>query len=294
MKRTAEALFLAFALTCAVIPSSAAPAAPVKARQADPWAALKIKKQTVATLPDVNPAGLIGIRTVAKTGILVFRDGRELRLDLVSGKSTPGKELPASGKALLDFALIGDSVVALTSDGAMIGARPESWPASSFPACKLEIANGEAFLSGGSRSFYLAPQATGAVAIPGNFLSMPIKDGFLWSMTRPGLRAWETSLIDGFGNQMKKIFRFSSEFDPSGISFGPNGPEGELLISYFVGSSREVALIAQNGRMLWKLPVPTPVCRRDLAWDEGGALLILERDGNGVALNRISFEVPQG
>lgn len=291
MKRTAEALFLIFALTCAVIPSVAAQE---KAKQIDPWAALKIKKQVVATLPDMDPAGLIGIRTAAKTGILMFRDGREVRVDLASGKSSPGKGIPVAGKKLLDFALIGDSVVALTSDGALAGARPVNWPAGSFPACRIDVAEGEGVLSGGTMSFYLAPQATEAVTLSGNFLSVPVRNGFLWSMKREGLRRWETSLMDGFGNQMKKIFKFSSEFDPTGVSFGPTGPEGELLVSCFVGSSREVALIAQNGRMLWKLPLPAPVCNRDLAWDNGGSLLILEREGRGVVLKRISFEVPQG
>lgn len=294
MKRTAEAVFLAVALACAALPSAAAPRVLAKAQTVDPWAALKITKQTVASLPGIDPAAIIGIRTFAKTGVLLFRDGRELRTDLLTGKSSPGTTIDAAGKNLLDFALDGGNVVALTSEGTLTGAKPAAWPAGPFAACRVDIANGEGFLSGGTRSFYLAPRATESVAIPGSFLSTPLRDGFLWSLARPGLRTWEVSLIDGFGNQMKKIFKFSTEFDPTGISLGPTGPEGELLVSYFVGASREVALIGQNGRMLWKLPIPTPVCPRDLAWDAGGALLVLERDGNGLVLNRVSFEVPQG
>ncbi len=284
-------------LACAAFPAMAAseaPKTPAKVQAVDPWAALKIRKEAVATLPGIDPAEVVGVRTFAKTAILVYRDGRESRTDLTTGKTTPGTPLETAGKALLDFALDGDKIVALTSDGTLIGAKPACWPAGPFAATRIDIANGEGFLSGGICSFYLAPRATDSVVIPGNYLSMPLRDGFLWSMTRPGLRAWEASLIDGFGNQMKKIFKFSAEFDPTGISFGPTGPEGELLVSYFVGASREVALIGQNGRMLWKLPVPAPACPRDLAWDAGGALLVLERDGNGLVLNRIAFEVPQG
>ncbi len=297
MKRTAEAVFLALALACMTFPAmgaSDAPKATAKAPVVDPWAALKIRKEAVATLPGIDPASIVGIRTYAKTAILVCRDGRVIATDLLTGKTTPGTAIEIAGKNLLDFALDGDKVVALTSDGTLIGAKPADWPAGPFSACRIDIANGEGFLSGGTNSFYLAPRATDSVVIPGNFLTMPLRDGFLWSMARPGLRAWEASLIDGFGNPMKKIFRFSPEFDPTGISLGPTGPEGELLVSYFVGASREVALVGQNGRMLWKLPISAPVCPRDLAWDASGALLVLERDGTGLILNRIAFEVPQG
>lgn len=297
MKRTAETVLLAIALACVTFPAMAAsetPKSPAKAQPADPWAALKIRKEVVARLPGVDSAALVGIRTRAKTAVLVYRDGRESRTDLLTGKTTAGTPLETAGKTVLDFALDGDKVVALISDGTLIGAKPADWPAGPFAAARIEIANGEGFLSGGTSSFYLAPRATDSVVIPGNYLSMPLRDGFLWSMTRPGLRAWEATLIDGFGNQMKKIFKFSPEFDPTGISFGPTGPEGELLVSYYVGASREVALIGQNGRMLWKLPVPAPICPRDLAWDAGGALLVLERDGTGLVLNKIAFEVPQG
>lgn len=297
MKRTAEAVFLAIALACATFPAMAAteaPKSPAKAPAVDPWAALKIRKETVATLPGIDPAAVVGIRTFAKTAVLMYRDGRESRTDLITGKTTPATAIETAGKTVLDFALNGGKIVALTSDGTLIGAKPVDWPAGPFAACRIDIANGEGFLSGGTRSFYLAPRATDSVVIPGNYLSMPLRDGFLWSMTRPGLRAWEASLIDGFGNQMKKIFKFSPEFDPTGVSLGPTGPEGELLVSYFVGASREVALVGQNGRMLWKLPVSAPVCSRDLAWDAGGALLVLEREGNDLVLKRIAFEVPQG
>ncbi|HEY9070102.1 MAG TPA: hypothetical protein VIV61_07575, partial [Candidatus Ozemobacteraceae bacterium] len=149
-------------------------------------------------------------------------------------------------------------------------------------------------LTGGTRSYFLAGNATSAVELPATCLAMPIREGFLWNLKRPGLRAWEALLTDGYGNLMKRVSKFTTEFDPTGLTCGPNGPEGELLISCYSGTGREVSLLGQNGRMLWKLPMQNAVVPRDLAWDREGNLLVLERDGDGLVLNRITFAIPQG
>ena len=293
MKRTAEALLLSLALCFAGGAADAAPPA-VKPQPSNPWAALKITRRPLVRLPEMNPASLLGVRTSGKVALVLSRDGQGVKIDLATGKTTPGTVLNTAGKALLDFACLGDAALGLTSAGTLAGVVPANWPTRPVSACKLDISGGEALLSGGSNAYYLAPKATEAVLLAGNFLAMPMHDGFLWNMKRPGLRAWEVSLMDGFGNQMKKVFRFSPEFDPTGISFGPNGPDGELLISFFTGTARELALVGQNGRMFWRLPVNAPVCKRDLAWDHEGNLLILERDETGFVLNKISFAVPEG
>jgi len=293
VKRTAETLLFVLSLCLATISLDAAQPA-VKLPPPNPWAALKMARRTLARLPEMNPTTLLGIRTNGKAGLVVSRDGQSVSIDLVTGKTSPGTPLCTAGKTLLDFAYLGDTPLGLTTTGTLVGSVPANWPTLPVPACKLDISGGEALLSGGSNAYYLAPKATEAVLLPGNFLAMPIRDGFLWSMKRPGLRAWEVSLMDGFGNQMKRVFKFSSDFDPTGVSFGPNSPDGELLISFFTGTSREVALVGQNGRMLWRLPLHAPVCMHDLAWDHEGNLLILERDETGFVLNKLSFAVPEG
>jgi hypothetical protein len=93
---------------------------------------------------------------------------------------------------------------------------------------------------------------------------------------------------------MSEAYTFSPEFVPSGIEVGPAGSEGELLVSSVEGTARKLAFIGNNGRMFWKLDGPEKVSPRDVAFDNQDNLLVLERNGRELWLNRWKVTQPEG
>jgi len=254
---------------------------------------LSIKKETVAVIRGVDEERLLGLRAEGDRVLVADERGAVRAVSLTSGEVSPG---PSSKNEIIDFSIRNGKPVFLTSTGNLSGSVQPSWPETPFNACILETAeDGGLFINGGPAAFFLLPTATSPFRISGLDFGIPVKDGFLWTLTRQKtLRTWQVELLDCLGNRMKRVYRFSREFQPEGLYFGPLGPEGELLVSNFSGKSRFLTLIAQNGRMLWRIPAPAPICRRDLGWAPSGDLLLLERVDGKVCLRRWVFAAPEG
>lgn len=253
---------------------------------------LKVTREPVVVFPSLNADSVVGIRLSGTQGILALRNGAIIRVNLETGETTSGTPFT---EEIADFALMNGQPLGLSRSGRLMGATSAQWPKDGFPACRLETGEGEALLTGGPRSFYLPANATMPAVIPHYLLALPLKDGIMWAVRHhPETRIWQAELADMFGNRMKRLYRFSREFSPTGVTIGQLGPDGELLLSYFAGRNRELVLLGQNGRMLWKLTAPTPACPRDLAWDQKGNLLILEKADQGLVLNRWKFDLPEG
>ncbi|RCK81768.1 MAG: hypothetical protein OZSIB_0902 [Candidatus Ozemobacter sibiricus] len=256
-----------------------------------------IDKQLVANIPAVAPASLIGVQVAGSQAWVAAANGTILAFDLGSGAPVSPPAI-ASGlePGVLDFGVRQGAPVFLTSAGTLAGQLDRSWPVGPFEACALEVAeDGALLLLGGSSALYFQPGATFPTKIPDLYPAIPLADGFLWAITRhPTFRTWQAELLDDLGNRMKRVCRFSNQFQPEGLRLGPPGPEGELLVSTFGEGGRWLSLVAPNGRMLWRLPAPDPICRRDLAWGPDGRLLVLELVDGQVCLRRWVFGNPEG
>jgi len=252
---------------------------------------IKIDVCRIVGFKEVQPGSLIGLRTQGKIAFVFFRNGSGNSINLEDGEVKP---LPSFEKPIIDFALNDGKPVGLTEEGLLIGVAESSWPQMSFQACRVDICAGEALLTGGTRAVFLGRNATQAVFIDNLVFGSPFRDGFIWALRRnPIGHIWQAELLDMFGNKMKRIYRFSRDFDPSGLKLGPIGPEGELAVSFWNGRKRELAVIGQNGRMLLRIAIPSPICERDFAWDHEGKLLILEREGNKIILKRWKIDLPE-
>jgi len=253
---------------------------------------ISITREPVAKITFINPDNAIGFRVSGDKAFFVDRDGATAKADLNTGTV---KSDNSSLNKVRDFALNNGNPVFLTTDATTEGAVDPAWPKGPFGACRIESESGDAYLMGNDNLVYLPKNATSAVMIPGLFFAMPIQNGFIYTIRQEsGTKIWGVELLDSFGNRMKRIYRFTRDFDPTGIQLGPIGTEGEVLLSYWSKNQRELALIGQNGRMLWKIPVPKPVCMRDLGWDAKGNLLVLEKEGGSLVLYRWVFAIPQG
>ncbi len=255
-------------------------------------AAVNIKRDTVALVADCPAADVLTLRVQGRKAWLICRNGDFWNIDLETGSVAERRSL---SRPLVDAAILGEELIGLDGSGALIGKVPAGWPTEPLAAVRLEMAGGDALITADDQSRYLAAGATQAVRLSPLPLAIPFRDGLLWSMSRQsGGRAWQIELLDMYGNRMKRLYRFSSDFEPTGIVMGPVGPEGEILLSFYVGQTREFLAIGPHGRMLWRVPASTPLCPRDFAWSPTGGLLVLEAQGKGVALTRWKFVTPEG
>ncbi len=254
--------------------------------------AIKPEKTRVMVLKGCQPETLVGLRIFQGKAFLLKRNGVIENLDLIGGRSLGEKDF---AQPVLDFTISGSGPIVLSDKGTILGDLPATLPSGPFEACTIESDGKEILLLGGRFAERLALDATGSRRIPDLRFLAPVKDGFFWTVgRRAAFRNWHAELVDGLGNRMKEVYRFAREFDPSGVTLGPVSPEGELLISFCSGNGRDLALIGQNGRMFWKISAPPPICPRDLAWDPAGNLLVLEKEGDEVVINRWTFATPEG
>jgi hypothetical protein len=253
---------------------------------------MNLQRHLVTDLSSVPLTGLIGLRVSGNEAFLANQQGHLWKIDLLSGKLRKEHGLD---REILDFAFNQGRILALDTTGRMLGATSPTWPAGPFPGYALECGTGDVFLAGAEDSLFLLKDATEPARVRGVPLGMPMADGLLWAVRRTSAaESWSAELVDMFGNRMKRVFRFNRGFQPSGLILGPPGPENELPVSYWNGPRRELVLIGQNARMLWKIRLDAPVCRRNLAWDAQGRILILEKGDKGLILNRLSFLIPEG
>lgn len=255
-------------------------------------AQIPIVRETVLQLPPELTYGLLGMRVAANRVVIMNNLGRMLSFDLITGESFAGR---IRRQRLIDFDLLLGQPVYLSEEGRLGGQVQPNWPQESFPACRIEIGKQGLHLYGAGKMIFLGENATQTVEVSGFNFALPVAEGFVWSTGIPKKNhPWVVSLFDSYGNLMKEIYRFSPEFDPAGLEIGPLGEEGEVVISAYENNRRKISLIGQNGHMIWKIDGPEKICPRDLAFDQAGNLLVIEKSGNGAVLSRWKFAAPQG
>lgn len=255
-------------------------------------AQVEIAREKIFQLPDELANELIGMRVSGSRVFMANAAGRLVRYDLETKESFRGQQ--TSGK-ILDFDLVLEQMIVLDATGSVAGRKRQSWPKRTYDATSLEVCSEGLILSGGDQTFYLAKNATQAHAIGALPFAVPIDNGFVWAMhIRPKTGLWGVDLYDVYGNLMKEIYNFSAEFVPAGLEVGPIGPEGELLVSAYENNQRKFSLIASNGHMFWKINAPDRICKRDTGFDAQGNLLVFEKEGDKIWLNRWKLATPEG
>ena len=253
---------------------------------------INIEREVLVKLSPELTYGLLGMRYSAGKVVMMNNLGRMLSYNLETGEAFNGR---IKGERLIDFDLILGQPVYLTEEGKLKGQVMENWPDKQFAACRVEACDQGVLLLGGDKLHFLANNATRSVDVESISFALPVADGFVWSLGKAKkMGSWSISLIDCYGNLMKEVYRFASEFDPCGIELGPVGEEGEALISCYENNYRKLATIGQNGHMFWKINGPEKICPRDLAFDGEGNLLVIEKFENGAVLSRWKFALPQG
>lgn len=243
-------------------------------------------------LPDKIARDLIGLRVAAGKVFIVSQNGYFVRFDLANKESLEGK-LKISAP-VIDFDIKLGQPVIINGEGKLDGNIRPNWPTSNFKASKIEVSDQGIFLMGGRQASFLDDSATSSLIIGNVSFLQPISEGFVWKMSLNSKGLWTADLMDSFGNIMKNVYNFSDIFQPTGLKLLPPGMEQELFISCYEKGQRKLLLIATNGHMLWKLDGPDAVCPRDVAFDQMGNILFIEKAGNSLWLTRWKPEIPMG
>ena len=251
----------------------------------------EITREPLFKISEDLVAGLIGMRSAEGKVFVANSSGKFVRFDLETGEAVTGK---TGAEKILDFDVVLGQLVYLTEEGRLGGHILPSWPSQTWDACRIEACDEGLILAGGEKAFFLNKAATSAVEIDNIDFALPIPNGFFWTMQLKAGGIWGADLYDCLGNLMSEVYKFSPEFTPTGIELGPVGEEGELLVSANEDSVRKLAFIGNNGRMFWKLDAPEKISQRDVAFDNHGSLLVLEKSGNDLWLNRWKVVQPEG
>lgn len=255
-------------------------------------AQIPIEREILFKIPAEISYNLLGMRANAGKVFLMNSLGRTVLLNLETRESFSGR---LRGVRPIDFDLVLGQPIYLTEEGTLGGQIDSAWPRQAHSACRIEVCDQGILLTGGEKMIFLAQNATNTVEVPGLNFAVPLEQGFVWSLgTAAKGGPWMVSLFDCFGNLMKEIYRFSPGFSPIGIEAGPKGFEGELLLSAYENNQRKLILIGQNGYMLWKIDGPEKQCPRDIAFDDEGNLLVIEKSDGGLVISRWKFAAPQG
>lgn len=248
--------------------------------------------ERLCKIPEKVADGLIGLRVAAGKVFIVSQNGAFVRFDLLNKESLEGKlKIPAM---VVDFDIKLGQPVFIGGEGKLGGNIRPNWPSSAFHASRVELSDQGAFLMGGRQAYFLANNATSSLKIGNISFLQPISEGFVWKMSLSDKGHWTVDLIDSFGNTMKNVYNFTKNFQPTGLRMLPPGMEQELFISCYENGQRKLLLIGSNGHMLWKLDGPDAACPRDVAFDQMGNILFIEKDGKSLWLTKWKPEIPMG
>ena len=251
----------------------------------------EINREPLLKVSDDLLTGLLGMRCADGKVFIANNSGKYVRFDLETGEAFSGK---TGSEKILDFDVVLGQMVFIDEEGRLGGHLLPSWPARTWDACRIEACDEGLLLSGGDKTYFLAKTATQAAEIENIDFALPVPNGFFWTMQLKPSGLWGADLYDCLGNMMSEVYKFSPEFVPAGIEVGPAGSEGELLVSTLEDNVRKLAFIGNNGRMFWKLDGPEKVSQRDVAFDSQDNLLVLERNGRELWLNRWKVTQPEG
>lgn len=255
------------------------------------FAQSNVTREPLFRITDDLVPGVIGMRSGEGKVFVANSSGRFVRFDLETGEAFSGK---TGSEKILDFDIVLGQMVFLTEEGTLGGHLIPTWPATSWNACRIEACDEGLLLTGGDKAYFLSKTASQAVEIDGISFALPVPNGFFWTMQRKAGGVWGADLYDCLGNMMSEVYKFSPDFIPAGIELGPVGEEGELLVSALEENGRKLAFIGNNGRMFWKIDAPEQVSPRDLAFDNKGNLLVLEKNGGELWVNRWKMVQPEG
>ncbi len=251
----------------------------------------EITREPLLKVADELMTGLLGMRCADGKVFIANNSGKFVRFDLETGEAFSGK---TGSEKIIDFDVVLGQMVFIDEEGRLGGHLLPSWPTRTWDACRIEACDEGLLLSGGDKAYFLAKTATQASEIENIDFALPVPNGFFWTMQLKPSGIWGADLYDCLGNLMSEAYSFSSEFVPAGIEVGPAGSEGELLVSTIEDNTRKLAFIGNNGRMFWKLDGPEKVSQRDVAFDSQDNLLVLERNGRELWLNRWKVTQPEG
>lgn len=254
-------------------------------------AQLDITREPLFRVPDDLTTGLLGIRSAEDRVFIANSNGKYLRFDLDTGESFSGK---TGSEKISDFDVVLGQLIFIDENGKLGGHVLPVWPDTPWDSCRIEACDQGLLLFGGDKSFFLARNASTATEIDNVNFVLPVPNGFFWSMEIRPAGNWGADLYDCLGNKMSEIYNFAPDFKPAGVEVGPAGPEGELVVSAFEDGVRRIAFIGNNGRMFWKIDGPEKLSKRDLAFDKQGDLLVLEKNGKELWLNRWKMAFPEG
>ncbi|NCB39343.1 MAG: hypothetical protein EOM80_11305 [Erysipelotrichia bacterium] len=250
-----------------------------------------IEREPLLQIASDMSSDLLGMRVSAGRVFIANAAGNYVRFDLETREAFKGK---AKSNKIIDFDVILGQLVFIDAEGRLGGRFNSLWPDRAYDGCRVDAADQGLLVSGGDKAFFLGKTATYAVEIGSLDFVLPVANGFIWSLSSKKGGNWGADLYDCLGNLMKEVYSFSAEFIPTGIEVGPAGSEGELLVSYNENNARKLALIGNNGRMFWKIDGPEKTGPRDIAFDDQGNLLVIERKGSELWLNRWVITFPEG
>ena len=254
--------------------------------------AMEINRQVIAKIPDEITNNLLGMRIFKNFAFIMANNGQYVTINLDSREVNTYK---LKSDKIIDFDIVVGKIIYIDDKGILNGHVFPKWPKGPYDSCRIEACDQGVILSGGNTAYFLAKNATKSFELPEFYFCLPIDNGFIWSLSLGKEKRWEASLYDCFGNKMSTVYKFSDLFKPSDIEIGPNGVDGELLISATEGNVRTLALIGNNGRMFWKINGPTKLCNRDVAFGPMDDLFVLEKNSNNdVVLSKWKFIVPEG
>lgn len=252
-----------------------------------------IDKKVIMRVPDEIASKLVGMRVVKEKAYIMASDGNYVVCDLA--KEEVSQEKCKNTADIIDFDVVVGKIIFLDCEGKIGGHYFPKWPVGPHNACKIEACAKGVVLYGGANASFIAKNATTTFEIPDMNFVLPIDSGLMWAMKLNKNNRWEANFYDYYGNEKNKIYEFSEYFEPSNLEIGPQGIDGELLVSATEGTCRTLSLIANNKRMFWKINGPEKVCPRDAGFDHNNKLILLEKNENGeLILSRWNFIIPEG
>ncbi len=258
-----------------------------------PVQAMEINTEVIAVIPPNIASNMIGMRIFKDQAYVMNSNGNYITIDLITGVISNHK---LKTDKVLDFDVVIGKIIFIDGNGKLSGYAFPKWPKGTYnDVCKIEACDQGVVLSGGTNAYFIAKNATSTIELPDFPFPLPINNGFLWSLNVGKDKKWEANLHDCFGNLMGKVYKFSEYFEPSDLEVGPEGVDGELLVSATEGTVRTLSLIGNNGRMFWKINTNEKVCRRDVAFGPMGDFFILEKSQDeSIILSRWKFSTPEG
>lgn len=241
------------------------------------------REEKLVKIPDKVAKTLIGIRVDKDILYAVGMNGCYIKYNLTTGKISQGR---IDGEPIIDFAIIQGELIYLDGSSKLRGKIRPNWPVKKFTASRISSIGERVVLSGVDKLEYLDKCATKTVEILNIDFPLPLENGYIATMKRETNNRWSLALYDDFGNFIDNIYTFPADFYPTGIELGPVNSIGDMLLSYYIGSKREILIIGKNGHLLRKIGGPNKICKRDLAFDNQGNLLIIDVYGKNIYVSR--------